>query len=185
MMTCYRFDPAQSRFTVQVFATGMLSFFGHNPTFTVRDYAGEIRFDGGEVEPMSLELRVRADPLEVRDKLSPADRREIETRMRREVLETAAFPEIVYQAEDVSAHRIGPGQYRLRIGGRLSLHGALHPQPVEAELRIYDDGVQLLGSNLLRLSDYGIRPVTALGGAIKLKDELLVAFDLIGLPEGP
>jgi hypothetical protein len=35
------------------------------------------------------------------------------------------------------------------------------------------------------MSDHRIRPVTALGGAIKLKDELSLSFDLVGLPEGP
>ena len=41
----YRLDPAHSRFTVQAFAAGMLSFLGHNPTFAVRDFQGEVRFD--------------------------------------------------------------------------------------------------------------------------------------------
>jgi hypothetical protein len=50
-------------------------------------------------------------------------------------------------------------------------------------LVVYDDGVRLAGASRLLLSEYGIRPVTALGGAIKLKDELKVSFDLAGIPE--
>ena len=33
------------------------------------------------------------------------------------------------------------------------------------------------------MSEFGIRPVTALGGTIKLKDELKLSFDLAALPE--
>ncbi len=47
MTARYRLDPGQSRFTVQAFATGLLSFLGHSPTFAVRDFAGAVRFDGG------------------------------------------------------------------------------------------------------------------------------------------
>ena len=37
-MNRYRIDPGRSRFTVQAFATGLLSAFAHSPTFAVRDF---------------------------------------------------------------------------------------------------------------------------------------------------
>jgi hypothetical protein len=40
----YVFDKNASRFTVQAFATGMLSAFGHNPMIGIRDFAGEVQF---------------------------------------------------------------------------------------------------------------------------------------------
>jgi hypothetical protein len=48
---------------------------------------------------------------------------------------------------------------------------------------VYEDGIRLAGESPLALPDYRIEPVAALGGAIKLKDQLRVAFDLIGLKE--
>jgi hypothetical protein len=92
-----RFDPSQGRFTVRAFAAGMLSAFAHSPTFAVRDYRGEIRFEGGRIDGMALDLTVGADSLDLLDKVSGSDRREIEERMRRDVLEVAAFPAITYQ----------------------------------------------------------------------------------------
>jgi len=38
----YRIDARRSEFTVQAFSEGMLSFMGHNPTFAVRRYGGEV-----------------------------------------------------------------------------------------------------------------------------------------------
>jgi polyisoprenoid-binding protein YceI len=181
----YRFNPSQGRFTVQAFAAGLLSAFAHSPTFAVRDYRGELRFEGGQANGLGLDLTARADSLDLLDKVSASDRHEIDERMRRDVLDIAAFPEIRYQAEDVPAELIGPGEFRLRVGGRLTLHGATQPRPVDATLQVFKDAVLLRGSCPLRLSDHRIQPVTALGGTIKLKDELRVVFELYALPEEP
>jgi polyisoprenoid-binding protein YceI len=185
MATHYRFDPSRSRFTVQAFAAGVLSFLGHSPTFLVRDFAGAVSFDGGRVGGMRLELIVKADALELADHVSAADRREIEGTMRRDVLETAAHPEVRYEAGDVWSESVSQGRYRLRIGGRLSLHGVTRHHPLDAELLVFDDGIRLRGESSLRLSDYQIRPVTALAGTIKLQDQLKLSFDVAASPDGP
>jgi len=183
MAACYRFDKDRSRFTVQAFAAGILSALGHSPTFAVRDFEGTMRFEREEIRSMVLELTVRADSLELMDHVRDADRREITDRMQREVLESSVYPTITYHSEEVSSDPIAPGRFRVGIGGRLTLRGVSKSQRIDAEVQIFGDGVRLLGECPLRLSDYGIRPVTALGGAIKLKDELKVSFDLAAHPE--
>jgi polyisoprenoid-binding protein YceI len=180
----YRFDPTQGRFTVQAFATGLLSALGHSPTFAVRDYSGEVRFVGGEIQGTELDLTVNAESLVLEDRVSASDLGEIEDRMRRDVLETRAYREITFHGAHLAHEPIAPGRVRLRLGGPLSLHGATFPHQVDLELFIFSDGVRLRGDCPLRLSDYGIKPVTALGGAIKLKDDLRLTFDIVALPEG-
>jgi polyisoprenoid-binding protein YceI len=179
----YRLDPAEGRFTVQAFASGLLSALGHSPTFAVRDFAGEMRFERDEIASLALDLTVRADSLDLLDRVRDADRREILDRMRRDVLESSRYPTISYQSDGVSSETIGPGRFRVRIGGRLALHGVTGPHRVDAEMQVFGDGIRVLGESPLRLSDHGIKPVTALAGAIKLKDELKVTFDLAGRPE--
>jgi polyisoprenoid-binding protein YceI len=179
----YRFDPAQSRFTVQAFAAGMLSFLGHSPTFAVRDFGGELTIEGATAT--GVRLTVRAGSLRLQDEVSANDRREIEGTMFREVLDVERYPEITYAAAALTGGAVARGHYRLHVAGQLSLHGTTWPQPVDTELLVFDDGVRLRGQVPLRLSNYGIEPVTALAGTIRLKDELTVTFDLAGLPEGP
>jgi polyisoprenoid-binding protein YceI len=184
-MTRYRLGPELSQFTVQAFASGMLSFLGHSPTFAVRGFTGTVSFEGDTINTMRLELTVRADSLELLDNVRPADQREIEGTMRGEVLETAAYPEIRFASAEVSGEPVARGHFRARIAGQLSLHGVTRPHAVDVEVLLFADGARLRGESGLRLSDYRIRPVTALGGTIRLKDGLKVAFSLAALPERP
>jgi polyisoprenoid-binding protein YceI len=173
-------DPSQGRFTVRAFSGGMLSLLGHSPTFAVRDFGGELRFAPDAPAGAAIRITVKADSLTVTDPVSPKDREEIERRTREEVLETAKYPEIVYQSTEIKADKIADNWYRLQITGELSLHGVKKPHPVDAQLRLLDDEVRLSGQCTLSPSAYRIKPVTALGGTIKLKDELKFDFDLVG-----
>lgn len=179
----YRLDPAHSRFTVQGFAGGLLSLMAHNPTFLVRDFDGELRWQPDAPAGARLAITIRANSLDLVDKVRPADRDEIMGRMWREELEVAAYPEIHFQAEEITTAPVGPDRYRMGITGLLSLHGVTNRETIDAELLQYSDGVRLLGALPLHLSAYRIRPVTALGGAIHLKDQLRATFDLAAWKE--
>ncbi len=179
----YRLAPDRSQFTVHAFATGMLSVFAHSPTFDVQDFRGQVRLDDGAPGRTTLDVVVKSSSLVLLDHVRPADRREIEGRMREEVLEVFAYPELHYDAHEVSSSLTAPGQFRLRINGRLSLHGVTRPQVIEAEMRLFEDGLHFMGDFSLGMSEFQIKPVTALGGAIRLKDALKVSFQLVGLPE--
>ena len=91
MMSRYRLDNKTSRFTVKAFATGLLSFAAHSPTFLVTDVRGGIDVEANDLNRMRVEVTVNADSLEIIDDVSAADRQEIEGRMRREVLETGRY----------------------------------------------------------------------------------------------
>jgi polyisoprenoid-binding protein YceI len=185
MMVRYTLDPASSRFTVQAFASGLLSGLGHSPTFAVREFTGELSFTPETVADASFHLTARADSLTLSDSVSPKDREDIEGRMRREVLETAFYPEIDFQSARVTADRVADNWYRLRLEGEVRLHGVKRAQTMDAQLRILEDQVRLSGQCSLLLSAYRIRPVTALGGLIKLKDELKFDFELVGRKKEP
>jgi polyisoprenoid-binding protein YceI len=179
-MIRYILDPALSRFTVQAFAGGMLSSLGHSPTFAICEFTGELLFAPDAPAETSLRLTVKTASLAVTDSVSAKDRDDIESRMRKEVLETAAYPEIVYQSTQVAAVKIADDWYRLRLVGNLQLHGVKKPHALEAQLRLAVEQARVSGQCTLLLSAYRIQQVSALGGLIKLKDELKFNFDLVG-----
>jgi polyisoprenoid-binding protein YceI len=179
-----RFVPAGSRFTVQAFAEGLLSFLGHSPTFAVRNFTGELALDAETLESGWCRVTAESASLELLDAVSRADRADIESRMRQEVLSVEKYPQIVVEANAFSAARAGPGRFHLRMSGRLTLCGVTNPLQLDTLLTDQGPRVVLAGDFAVRPSVFGIRPVRALGGALRLKDHLAVSFSLVGEREG-
>jgi polyisoprenoid-binding protein YceI len=174
----YLIDGRASRFTVQAFATGLLSSFAHSPTIAIPDFEGEVLVNLDALERSSLRITIRADSLTVTDDISGKDRDEIDRRMRTEVLESDSYPEIVYESSKVSASKTGQGQYWVALTGELTLSGITRSQPIAALVSVNEDTLRATGDFSLRQSDYEIAPVSAVSGTIKLKDELKFSFDI-------
>jgi polyisoprenoid-binding protein YceI len=174
----YLIDGKKSRFTVRAFATGMLSALGHSPTIAIPDFEGEVLFKPEAVEQSSLHLEIHSASLVVTDDIREKDRVEINRTMHEEVLESDSFPDIVYESSSLSESKTGQEQYSGTVNGELTLHGVKRSQPVSTRISVNGDVLRATGDFSVRQSDYDIRPVSAVGGTIKLKDELKLSFDI-------
>lgn len=174
----YLIDGRNSTFTVRAFATGLLSAFGHNPTIAISDFEGEILLHLEAVEQSSVRLLIHAASLSVTDDIRQKDREEINHAMQQEVLESDSFPDIVFECSELSANKTGEGQYAVVLNGALT-HGVQRVQPVSARVWVNGDTLRAMGDFSVRQSDYEIRPVSAVGGTIKLKDELKLSFNIL------
>ena len=166
----YVIDPGVSRFTVRAFVTGLLSKLGHSPTIAIRSYTGEARIDP---EP-SLWVRIDARSLAVTDRVSDRDLQEMERTMNDEVLEVGRYREVVYKT--TRARLEGD---RAVMEGELTLHGVTRSLPLEARVAMLGESLRAQGEFAVSQSAYGIRPVRVAGGALKLKDELKCAFEIV------
>lgn len=175
----YVLDPRVSRFTVRAFASGMLSAFGHSPTIALRDFAGEVRVDPDHLETASLHITLKATSLRVTDDVSDKDRREIEREMQENVLESGRYPEIVYDCPRVSVENTGNGKDWVKLLGSLTLHGVTRSQPILTRFAITGEMLRAFGEFTIRQSDYNIKPVSAIGGGLKVKDEVKFSFDIV------
>jgi polyisoprenoid-binding protein YceI len=175
----YVIDARVSRFTVRVSASGMLSAFGHSPTIAIRDFAGEARLNPNALESARLHLTVKAASLQVTDNISDKDRREIEREMQENVLEIARHPEIVYECSRVTGSNALNGQTAITLNGNLTLHGQTRPQAIPVGIAISGDMLRAYGEFSLRQSDYNIKLVSAIGGGLKVKDEVRFFFDIV------
>ncbi len=177
----YRLVPEQSRFTVQAFAEGLFSAFGHDPVIHIRDFTGEVHFVAGTFENASLKIAVDPNSLAVSEEVKEKDRLEIEQVMRNEVLETSRYSEIVFTSSNISVSKLAQGLCRVRVIGELTLHGVTQKNIwISAESTISEDSLQAKGDFSLKQSDFGIKPYSAAGGTIKLKNELKFLFDMVG-----
>ena len=176
----YLIDARGSTFTVKASSTGLLSAFGHDPKVAIRDFWGEADFDPADpaLERARLLLHIRTDSLEVTEDVNEKDRAEIQRRMLEEVLESARYPEVFYDCSRVTGS--GNSQrYWLALNGELTLHGVSRPVPMDVRVIVNDTNLRASGEFSVRLSDFGIAPVTAVGGAIRLKDEVKCTFDIV------
>ena len=175
----YVLDAGAGTFTAQAFATGVLSSFGHNPTFAIRRFTGEATFASEAPENASVRVVVQSGSLELTDQVSDKDRREIEGTMRSEVLDVSRFPEIVFEASNPAFAKAGGHEFSASISGKLTLHGATQPQQITARVSVTGNELHANGEFIVHQSSYGIKRVSVAAGALKIKDDVKVTFDIV------
>jgi polyisoprenoid-binding protein YceI len=160
-------DVGKSRMTVRVSKAGIFSAFGHEHEIGAPITQGAMDAAAGTVE-----LRVTASSLKVLDpNTSDADRTEIQsTMLGPKVLDAGRYPDIVFRSTKTLATSSGSW----RVDGDLTLHGQTRPITVQ----VRQNGENYVGNARFRQTEFGIQPVTVAGGAIRVKDELLIEFDI-------
>lgn len=173
-------DARRSRFTVQAFATGILSAMGHNPIIGIRTFSGEVEFDPDSLQAGGFQLTIQAESLAVVDDISDKDRREIERLMKTDILEIEKYPQIHFEAPArIAVKGIGGSLYSATLDGKLSLHGVARTESIPARITLMGDMLRASGNFTLLQSNYQIKPVSVAGGALKLKDELSFSFEMV------
>jgi polyisoprenoid-binding protein YceI len=176
----FTIDKTVSRFSVQAFATGLLSAFGHNPRIEIRDYVAEIQCVPETYEKAFLRVTVQTAAMEILDEMKRDDQRKLEQEMYNNVLNVGHFPTAVYESKEITVQRLSPDLMKVQVNGDLSFHGRVQSQPLEANISVMGSNLRITGDFSLRLTEYGIKPVSFAAGALRLKDELKFTFDLVG-----
>jgi polyisoprenoid-binding protein YceI len=180
----YLFDTRASQFTVQAFASGLISAVAHSPKIAIREWTGEVEVAAGATGTSSLKVRVKSASLEVLDELRESDRQEIHRVMKIEVLETDRFPEIVYESSEVRLEKQKEDLYRASVVGKLNLHGVTGAQDFFSQVALGVDTARAYGNFSLRQSDYNIPIASIAGGTLKLQDELKFSFYVVARRQG-
>lgn len=163
---------------------GLLARAAHDLCLRAEAASVELRPEG---EGWALEVRVPIQSLRVRGQvkgravtpLSSKDHAEIEKNLRgAKILDAARYPEAIYRGTCVVAGD------RARVEGTLTLRAARRPLALEGSWRAQGSEeearqVEVSGEVVLRQSEWGLAPFSALLGAIKLKDSLRVSWRLV------
>jgi hypothetical protein len=162
-------DTEKSLLKVRVYRSGLFSLFAHNHEIAAPIAEGVVQTMGTP----AVELRVDARQLRVLDPdLAPEKRAEVQKTMEGpEVLDSNRFPEIVFRS--TSVEKSGPTNWIAR--GDLSLHGQMRPVVVDM---VEKEG-RYAGSVLLKQRDFGITPVRIAGGAVSVKNEVRIEFEIV------
>lgn len=176
----YAIDPKASQFTVQAFASGLISAVAHSPKIAIRRWTADISFIPDSIADAKLKVVAVPSSFEVLDDLRESDRRELHRVMFDDVLEVRKFPEINFESSNVGVERIKDNLSRVNVEGRLSLHGVTNGQSFFSQVAFGVDSFRAYGEFSLLQSDYGIRIASIAGGTLKLQDELKFSFYVVG-----
>ncbi len=160
-------DKARSAVTVRVYKSGFLSGFAHNHVIEAPIASGSL--DPGQ---RTVELSFNVAEMKVLDPdASDSERQEIESTMKGpKVLDAAQFPAISFASSAIAVS----GSDHSQVTGTLKLHGVTRQLSVPVVLH---DG-KYAGSVALKQTDYGITPVKIAGGAVRVKDEIVIEFSV-------
>jgi hypothetical protein len=162
-------DPKRSTVTVRVFKSGLFRAFADD--HIIEAPLGEGSLDDSATP--NVRIAIDARDLRVLDPgLSPKDRRDVQTRMLGpEVLDADRFPHIRFRSVAIQK---GDAD-RWSIQGELDVHGQIRQVRVSA---VRDQG-HYKGSTSLKQSEFGITPISIVGGTVKVKDEMKIDFDIV------
>lgn len=171
----YNLVPAESRFTVFVGKAGALSFLAHDHNIAVKSFSGRVVVPDAGTAQGSLELDVDARSLVVLDKVSDKDRAEITKSMNEVVLESAKFPKITFRSVGIS----NVNGNNLTVNGDLTLHGVTKRIAVPVTVSASPQLLRATGKYVLKQTDFGITPYSAAAGSIRVKNEVVLSFNLV------
>ncbi len=159
--------PGYSTITIHVHKAGMFSAFGHNHEITAPVAQADV-----DAKAMSAAIVVRSADLKVLDtELSDKDRASVQqTMVGPKVLDTEKFPEIRFKSSRIE--QTSPQHFR--VTGTLELHGVKKPITFE----MTGGPQEYKGKTRLKQTDFGIEPVSAGGGTVKVKNEIDLEMDI-------
>jgi polyisoprenoid-binding protein YceI len=164
--------PKNGTLTVRTGRHGRAAKAGHNLLIEVGAWSASVKV-AGDPGQSALELTADSRSLRVLDGtggihgLTEHDKAGIAKTINEEVLKGTA---IAFRSTSIEADGTG----RMTVRGDLDLSGTT--RPVGFELALGDDG-RIAGSAKLTQSGWGMKPYSAMFGALKVNDEVEVAID--------
>jgi polyisoprenoid-binding protein YceI len=170
-----RVDPARSRVAVEVRRDGALAALGHDHVVASHDLHGYVAPAEGRADLYLDLFRLAVDEPGLRaetglDTHPSAEAVEGTRRnMLGKVLEAERHPHALIR---IHRHDTRPGLLDVAI----TLHGATRTYAVPAAIETRPDGLAVSGTLSFNQTDFGIIPLSVLGGALQVRDRLDLRF---------
>lgn len=173
-------DPARSILVIEVRRAGALARLGHDHVVASHDVRGYVAPASGRSDLYVQLDRFAVDEPELRAQAgfdTQPDEEDIAATRRNMLAKVLAADRYPFALINVTrADAVENGTTTLRVA--ITLHGATHAYDIPAEIRTDTDEANVSGRLMLNQSDFGIVPLSILGGAIQVQDELNLRFDI-------
>ena len=186
-MRILNIDEDNSVIRILVYKIGVLSRLSHNKVIVTEEVSGNIRFDLENIGSSSVLLTIpclsffvggreyrRREGRDFSRHINEADKRKItEIMLSADVLDIDSYPHITVKSKEIT------GTYsNVILKADICLHGISKEVEFEAKVSESDKSLKVTGRFYLKQTDFGIIPVNILCGMIRIRDEIVVKFDL-------
>lgn len=163
---------------ITVEKTGLLS--GKKHLFVFEQWSGTLQFPPGKPEEAVVNLSIQTNSIRCLDTwVSAKDLRKIEETALKDMLAADRFLQITFRSDLVRKSEGGDHQVR----GLLAIRGLAKPVSVSVTMKPdAGESIRFDGNASVRLSDYGLKPPSAILGAIGTKNEMLLRFTVVATP---
>ncbi len=167
--------PENGRLTLSTYKAGMGAKVGHDLVLEARRWSGTVEATPDDPSACSVQVSIDARSFEVVQAsggvkaLSDKDSADIRRNMDDKVLQTSKFPEITFRSTEVTP---------TAITGDLTIVG--NTRPVTLSLDVQDGAADttVTGRATITQSQFGIKPFSAMMGALKVKDDVDIQVEL-------
>ncbi len=181
---------AESLLAVLVYRGGALARVGHNHVVASHNLNGtawvaeditrssfEVRVPVNDLVIDEAQLRIQEGaefPPEVPESAKEGTRTNM---LGAALLDGASYPEVLLQSESIQRTAEG-----LRAQVRVTVRDQVRSLVVPLNYELTNDELRVTGQMGLKQSDLGLTPFSALGGAMRVQDEIEVRFRLLARP---
>lgn len=173
----FRFDSTNAIVQVHVGTSGAFGFLGHGHLMQAPIQRGTLVYRPLGPGQTSVELAVDARLLQVVDpEISVGDKKKIQATMESErVLGVKEYPTITFKSTTVELER----DHQLAIHGNLTIRDKTRPVTLHANLEQTGPQLKASGQCQFKQTDFGIRPVTAGLGTVRVQDQITITFQVV------
>ena len=187
----FRVDPSRSSLVVQIFRDGVAAKLGHDHVIQATAFSGSVTYDPSAPGLSSVAAKVhtatlKVDDAETRRKFglegqpTAADVAEVEKSMKAEgQLDVSKFPMITFTSTTITPETSD----RYQVAGQLTIRGVTRAVQFPANVVVEGNVFRATATLTFMQSAFGYKPYSALLGAIKNKDAVVLHIDLVAIPE--
>ena len=167
--------PENGRLTISTYKAGMGAKVGHDLVLEARRWSGTVEANPDDPSSCSVQVAVDTRSFEVVQAsggvkpLSDKDSADIRKNMDDKVLQTSKFPEITFRSTHVTPNA---------ITGDLTIMGKTNPVTLDLTTQNSGPETTLTGRATVTQTQFGIKPFSAMMGALKVKDDVDMQVEL-------
>jgi hypothetical protein len=185
----FALDPQKSTIGIYVFRSGSAAKLGHNHVFRAPQFSGFVHFPANSAADAQFDLAFRLDQLQIDNTpdratlgkafagvLPPEEIAGLREHMLGDNnLQANRFPFVRIHSLQISGEA---PKFAARI--QVEMHGQTREIWVPLTVEGLPNSVSVSGSFILRQTDFGVQPFSAIGGLLSVQDEVIIEFQLAG-----